>query len=214
MNTYFRKNFNDVPLVQAIHTAVKGRARYKVHGLKHSEYLKKYLEFRLLNHKKIQQVSANSDIGNVIVIFQPSFSPNAIALLIEKIVRDYTLESKKPPVMTVCTDSVIEKVKNPSTNKRKLHQLKTPDQEQKSSPWHLLEVDAVISGFNSSAVSGLSSINAEKNLQLYGANVLPETTSRSQLSMFIEQFTTLPVALLSVAAGLSVATGVRVKSFP
>lgn len=207
MNTYFSKNFNDVPLVQAIHTAVKGRVRYKVHGLKHSEYLKKYLEFRLLNHKGIQQVRANPDTGNVIVIFQPSLSTNAIALLIEKIVRDYNKQSKKSPVMTVYTGSVLEKVKNPSINQRKLHQPTTPDQEQKISPWHLLEANAVISGFNSSAVSGLSSKNAEKNLQLYGANVLPETTSRSKLSMFIEQFTTLPVALLSVAAGLSVATG-------
>jgi Ca2+-transporting ATPase len=207
MNAYFSKNFNDFSLVQAIHTAVKGRVRYKVHGLKNSEYLKKYLEFRLLNQKGIQQASANIYTGNILVIFQPRVSPNAIALLIEKIVRDYRKQSKKPPVTTVCTGSVIEKVTNPSINKRKLHQPTTPDQEQKSSPWHLLEADAVISEFNSSTVSGLSSTNAEKNLQLYGANVLPETASRSKLRMVIEQFTTLPVGLLSVAAGLSVATG-------
>jgi undecaprenyl-diphosphatase len=60
MNAYFSKNFNDFSLVQAIHTAVKGRVRYKVHGLKNSEYLKKYLEFRLLNQKGIQQASANN----------------------------------------------------------------------------------------------------------------------------------------------------------
>ncbi|MFB2771579.1 HAD-IC family P-type ATPase [Pelatocladus sp. BLCC-F211] len=207
MNTYFSQSFSNIPLVQAIHTAVKGRVRYKVHGLKNSECLKKYLEFRLLNHKGVQQVSANIYTGNVLVIFQPSFSPNAIALLIEKIVIDYRKQSKKPPVTTVCTASVREKVTNPSINNRKLHQSITPGQEQKSSLWHLLEADAVISEFHSSAVSGLSSTDAEKNLQLYGANVLPETASRSKLSMFIEQFTTLPVGLLTVAAGLSVATG-------
>ncbi|MBD2304483.1 HAD-IC family P-type ATPase [Chroococcidiopsis sp. FACHB-1243] len=207
MNGDFSKNFNSPPLVQAIHTAVKGRARYKVQRLKHSEYLKKYLEFELLTHKGIQQVRANPDTGNVLVIFQPSFSPNAIALPIEKIVIEYRKQSKKPPVITVRAGSVLEKVTNPSINKRKLQQLKTSDREQKSLPWYLLETNAVTSEFNTSAVAGLSRTTAEKNLQLYGANVLPQTSRRSKLSMFVEQFTTLPVALLTVAAGLSVATG-------
>lgn len=207
MDNFFSKNFNEISLVQAIHTAVKGRVRYRVLGLKNAGYLKKYLELRLLNHKGIQLVRANTYTGNILVAFEANLSPNEIAVLIEKIVSDYRKQSQKPPVTKVHTSSVNKKVNNQSINQKKLHEPSTLNQEQKSLSWHLLKVDTIISEFSSSTVSGLSRTTAEKNLQLYGANVLPETAVRSKLSIFIEQFTTLPVALLSVAAGLSVATG-------
>ncbi|MBD2521138.1 phosphatase PAP2 family protein [Nostoc sp. FACHB-133] len=75
-----QKLLNHTYWVQAIHTAVKGRARYKVNGLYHSEALKRYLESRLLEDKIISQARANSYTGNVLVIFNPDNSLNAIAV--------------------------------------------------------------------------------------------------------------------------------------
>jgi undecaprenyl-diphosphatase len=90
------KNFDNLPnnnhLVRAIHTAVPGRARYKVNGLYHSEAIKKYLEIRLSQEKGITQVRANHYTGNLLVFFHPDLHPNAIASLIKSII----LDSKKP----------------------------------------------------------------------------------------------------------------------
>ncbi|GAA6623751.1 phosphatase PAP2 family protein [Scytonema sp. NUACC26] len=88
------------PLVQALHTAVKGRARYKVNGLYRSEAFKRYLELRLSNEKGIRQVSANSYTGNVLVLFPYDRNPNAIALLIQNIVFDYRKQIEKSSIET------------------------------------------------------------------------------------------------------------------
>ncbi|MCC5662190.1 phosphatase PAP2 family protein [Nostoc sp. XA010] len=94
-NPHFYKLPNENYWVQPIHTAVKGRVRYKVNGLYHSEALKKYLESRLLEEKIISRVSANSYTGNVLVIFHPDKSLKAIALLIQDILLDYRQKSSK-----------------------------------------------------------------------------------------------------------------------
>ncbi|MBE8967037.1 phosphatase PAP2 family protein [Nostocales cyanobacterium LEGE 12452] len=94
-NPHFHKLPNQNHWVHAIHTAVKGRARYKVNGLYHSEALKKYLESRLLKEEIISGASANSYTGNVLVIFHPDKSLNAIALLIQDILLDYRQKSSK-----------------------------------------------------------------------------------------------------------------------
>lgn len=96
----FDKLPNENPLVRAIHTAVKGRARYKVSGLHYSEDLKRYLESRLSQEEIIAQVRANHITGNVLVIFHPEKSPNAIALLLQNIVLDYRKKVRKLPITT------------------------------------------------------------------------------------------------------------------
>ncbi|QSJ16005.1 phosphatase PAP2 family protein [Nostoc sp. UHCC 0702] len=90
MNTYFNNLSHENPLIRAIHTAVQGRARYKISGLHHSQACKRYLELRLSQEEIVTQFRANPLTGNVLVIFHPDFSANAIALLLQNIVLDYT----------------------------------------------------------------------------------------------------------------------------
>ena len=94
-NPHSHQLLNQTHWVQAIHTAVKGRVRYKVNGLYHSEALKRYLESRLLEEKIISEARANSYTGNVLVIFHPDNSLNAIALLIQNILLDYRKKVSK-----------------------------------------------------------------------------------------------------------------------
>ncbi len=82
-------------MIQPIHTTVKGRARYKVNGLYHSEALKKYLELRLLQEEIIEQVCANTITGNVLIIFNPNFNHNAIASLIKEVILNYRKKDSK-----------------------------------------------------------------------------------------------------------------------
>lgn len=80
-------------------------------------------------------------------------------------------------------------------------------QQQKIEPWHLVDTASVIAEFKTSKVSGLSSQSAKENLKQYGLNILSQAVPRSWLRIFADQFQSIPVALLTVAAGVSIATG-------
>ncbi|BAY49289.1 phosphoesterase [Scytonema sp. HK-05] len=123
----FNQLRNENPLVRAIHTAVKGRARYKVSGLHYSEDLKRYLESRLSQEEIIAQVHANHITGNVLVIFHPEKSPNAIALLLQDIVLDYTKQVRKLPLRTAYISTAKE---NLPINKGELNQPKADAHKQ------------------------------------------------------------------------------------
>ncbi|AFY41555.1 phosphatase PAP2 family protein [Nostoc sp. PCC 7107] len=100
MNTDFGNLLRENFLIREIHTSIKGRARYKVRGLHDSPALKKYLELRLSKEDSIFQASANHLTGNVLVLFQPDFSANAIAWLLQNIVLDYQRGHKQLPSST------------------------------------------------------------------------------------------------------------------
>jgi Ca2+-transporting ATPase len=212
-NDFSNSRFSRNPIVRVIHTAVKGRARYKVDGLHHSQSLKQYIELRLNNEAGIKDVFASPVTGSVLVIFQPDFSPKAIALLIKKIVLDFHAKGTKSLAQTSVNGRVKDKTQHLSSRSerrdftKKISKLAKSGQEQQILPWHILKEDTAITDLHTSATSGLSTNTAQANLQKYGANVLAAAETRSKLGMFIDQFKSLPVGLLSVAAGLSIATG-------
>ncbi|GET37775.1 cation-transporting ATPase [Microseira wollei NIES-4236] len=235
---------NNHPLVQPIHTAVKGRARFKVNGLYHSESLKQHLEFNLAKDFGIVQVRANPLTGNILVFFAPNRSFYHIATQIERLVLDYRkqggeyrlwsqevgrmkLGAEAQLALTtidrtrkyiVGTDlpvvSTQERVKNLPKDRSNLSQIMVyvenplaAAQGQKIAPWHLKSADSIIADFKTSKTAGLSSKSAREKLKQYGENVLSESVPRSGLSIFIDQFKSLPVGLLTVAAACSVVTG-------
>ena len=86
---------NNHALVQPIHTAVKGRARFKVKGLYHSESLKQHLEFNLNQDSGIVKVLANPLTGNILIFFAPNRSFDHIAAPIEPLVLNYRKQRGK-----------------------------------------------------------------------------------------------------------------------
>ena len=239
-------------LVQAIHTVVRGRARYKVPRLYRSASFKKELEFRLLNKEGIYQVSANILTGNVLVIFNSDNTVSEVATLIEGIVLEYgdqeTGQLKNSSSQDLRGESIGREnlplssfpakdtrgfgpssenggitsslSRSPIAEKRAdlglrslpalrktLERLIAPAEEQSLEPWHLMNAEEVIAAFKTSRISGLSEESAKERLKTYGPNVLPESVPRSGLSIFFDQLNTLPVALLTVAAGVSIFTG-------
>ncbi|MDM9385573.1 HAD-IC family P-type ATPase [Chlorogloeopsis sp. ULAP01] len=198
-------------IVRTLHTAVQGRARYKINGLQSSEGLKKYLELRLSEHKGITQVSANSITGNVLVYFQPEQTCLTLASLIERLVLEYTKYSQNSIATRTSKKEKRpqKKAKNSSKSIARQEKITTTIDvhAQEIASWHLKESDEVITELKTCKVSGLSSKSATEKLKKYGTNTLPEAVPRSGLSMFVDQFKSLPVGLLAVAAGVSVATG-------
>jgi P-type Ca2+ transporter type 2C len=211
----YRKKYDNrssKPVAQAIHATVVGRARYKVNGLLNSQALKGFLEEKLKAAIGITQVRANPLTGNVLVIFHPDNSVSAIASLIEMIVVQYKQQDSHSTVKAVSYPTTKEVAKNTLYDKKNSHPTILKKQtvevkEQIIEPWHLQTTDSVITRFQTSKVSGLSKHSAQENLQQYGENALPEAVPRSGFRIFIEQFKSIPVALLTVAAGLSIATG-------
>ena len=135
-----------IPLVRAIHTAVKGRARYHVLGLHHSRPLKQYLENYLLAEEGIDHVAANPLTGNILVIFAPAQESSIIAELIERLVKRYQQGQAK-----------IAAPKPAATRRILGAALGEHDfQRQGLEPWHLLEVEPTLVKLETSATSGLS----------------------------------------------------------
>jgi len=176
-------------VIKAIHTTIKGRARFKIKELYRSVELKEYLERSLSKEPAINYVHANPITSNILVNFNRDISHNQISALIEKIL----LNTPKLP-------------KKSQKNKKLITQT-TAIQEQKSESWHLMAENNVVDALNTSKTSGLSSESAAANLQKYGANILDQAAVRSDWNIIIEQFKSLPVALLGVAAGVSILTG-------
>jgi Ca2+-transporting ATPase len=195
-------------MVQAIHTSVPGRARFRVDGLYRSEPLKRLLEFRLARNQEISHVSASALTGNVLVCFNSGNTPRTIESLITGIVEEHhhRLENGALPAIpgTAGEPSLIQSLASPlGTIRDYLY----GSEGQPLEPWHLLEADAALDRFKTSKESGLAAAAARENLARFGANVLPESQPRSAWEIFAGQFNSLPVALLGAAAGLSVLTG-------
>ncbi len=184
-------------MIQPIHASIKGRTRFKIKELYRSPSLKNYLERSIVNFAEIRYISANILTSNILVIFDQDISSKEIEFLIRKVLLDYQDESgfnhhNKKLVRTA---------------KAKIDRQLAVKHKQKTKNWHLMAVEQVLTSLNTSNISGLSNETATNNLKKYGKNVLSTTVKRSQLSMLLDQFKSLPVALLVIASGISIATG-------
>lgn len=192
-------------MVQAVHTVVHGRARYKVKGLYRSEPLKKLLESLLSEVEGIEQVSASALTGNLLVVFNSDNTHARIASLIEEVVSRHgkglkAAESARP------AEGGTASPPDPTVGRRELRSLIKHAERQQAEPWHRMEIETVFAVLGT-RILGLPEASAKERLQRYGANILPEAVPRSKWSLFCDQFKSLPVMLLGAAAGLSILTG-------
>ncbi len=194
-------------MVEAIHTAVAGRARFKVEGLYRSKSLEKLLESRLARLQDISRASANALTGNVLVCYNSGNNPQTIAALIEEIVSDCLTSPQQCSFPVPIKAGTALGPEDQATVLDRFKGLFAYPAEQQVQPWHRLEAEAVLAAWQTSREMGLSLKAVQINRQKYGANLLPEAEPRSGWEIFLEQFNSLPVALLGVAAALSVVTG-------
>ncbi len=203
-------------MVDPIHASLRGRARYRVKGLYRSHLLKSHLESQLRDEEGVTRVSASTLTGNLLITYNSDRSPSDVAGLIQGIVTDYSrkaVKSRKPPVAREYTVSPALKAggngrqKRPAMSKRKLRRLVVRSEDQSVEPWHVKEADTMLKALATSITAGLSDREAKERLKKYGPNVLPEAVPRSGLSIFLDQLRSVPVGMLTAAAGISVLTG-------
>ncbi|NLJ26448.1 MAG: cation-transporting P-type ATPase [Deltaproteobacteria bacterium] len=211
-------------MIEPIHTAIKGRARYRVRELYRSEALQNHLEEHLSRMDVVRQVSASRLTGTVLIHFNSGNTVQTIASLLEQVVSGFRQQRGLPasesspapesPGKNSLKSALLSGIPFLGAGKRNaapkpkasclyIHGIEDP----RLKPWHTMDPDSVIKEWGTSAVSGLSRESAQANLKKYGTNTLPESEPRSRWSILAEQFKSFPVALLTVSAGISVATG-------
>ena len=197
--------------VKPVHTALKGRSRFRIRGLYRSEPLKRFIETKLASTAGLGRVSINTLTSNILIFYNSGNTPSDIASLLEGIISEYkglnggSRQGGPPEPERAKTRS-----RSPErliSTKRKVRRLVARAAPQRQMPWHLMEAFEAVSGLGTSARGGLGSNAALARLKEYGPNLLPESVPRSGLAIFFDQIKSLPVLLLGVAAGISILTG-------
>jgi Ca2+-transporting ATPase len=174
------------PLVTLVHSAVPGRARLEVRGLRQSEPMRRAIEHGLSRHSAVLAVSANPRTGRVLVLYAEGRSLDEIVALVAAAARAVApvgpgLAPPGGPDATLAGRG--------------------------ARAWHAEDADRVLRALETSGTLGLSATAARAMLARHGPNRLPEPPRRSSAEILLSQFNSLPVLLLAGSAGLSVLTG-------
>jgi len=204
-------------LVTPVHTAVHGRVRFRVDGLYRSLSLKLFLEEKLLKADGISRASASTLTGTILVSYNSGQGYRGIALIIVAIlakygnnnIQDHPATSSLLNRKNTAGPAKPQRSGNGSqtASQRRLRSLVVHAEEQPCQPWHLMGPEEVLVFCETDRTNGLSPVLRAERIKKYGPNVLPESVPRSGWSIFVNQFMSLPVALLGIASVISVATG-------
>jgi Ca2+-transporting ATPase len=196
--------------VVPIHTAVRGRARFKVAGLYRSQAMKALLESSLRGNEGVKGVDANPLTGNVLVTFDTCHDVSRVAAMIARAIN---VRVGKNHVRASFSNDVAggagKAARKPrlSEDQFAFREHIASKEEPEHPAWHVIDADAVLARTGSSLATGLSSSSAMERLRRYGANILPESMPRSRLAILLDQLSSTPILLLIAAAGTSILTG-------
>jgi P-type Ca2+ transporter type 2C len=170
----------EVPLsIVPLHTAVAGRVRLKIGGMRNAPALATLLERGLTGFAGIHNVSANPVTGNILIHYDDRTS----------------LDQLIGRIGGLLLGKIMPAVDDPAERK-----------------WHAMEAGAVASELGSSCSDGLSSARAMERLAEGLGNSIPLLHQRSELSILLDQFQSMPVALLAGVAVVSVLTGTLLEA--
>jgi Ca2+-transporting ATPase len=192
-------------LVREIHNAVRGRRRYKVKGLYRCVSLKYHLEIRIARHHSVTKVSASVLTGNVLILFDPQCNPRTITSFVEGAALDFLKGDRELEACGRAQTAKAAQVGRTEDARSACGVGRRPLRDV--SRWHVMDASLVLARLGSTAEGGLTPDAVQRNLAQYGPNVFPESTPRSRWEIFIDQFKSMPVLLLSVSAALSLFTG-------
>jgi P-type Ca2+ transporter type 2C len=183
-------------LIVPLHTAVPGRARFKVAGLHRNDGLKRSLELALTYRDGVRSASGSVLTGNILILFDPQITLSVVQGWLEDAVR--ARESSR-------ASSALHEAP------RAVWQGFAPEPpvlaEHRAPAWHRRPASEIATELETSLETGLTAAVAASRLAESGPNKLPAQEPRSKVDILLEQFNNLPVALLGAAAVLSLATG-------
>jgi Ca2+-transporting ATPase len=200
------------PPIEPVHVVVPGRARFRVAGLYRSPARKHAIERGLAAHHQVNRVSANPLTGNVLIEFDQRLDWSRIAELLRDAIRDGRdsasssgahANPNSPSFRHAgdwgAADSLWRSDAPMAVRAAALH-------DSAANAWHCRDLGEVAKRLGSSK-KGLTEQTATKRLEAFGPNGLPELEARSPFKILLDQFDSMPTALLIAAAAISIFTG-------
>lgn len=160
-----------------VHHAIRGRTRLRLDPLRARPDLLGALSRRLAARDGVRDVRENPWSGALLVEHDASLSAEAIA----QITREIWRGGLSAPAPTAANDFA-------------------------EKPWHAIPSAIVLSAFASGG-AGITDSEARERLYRIGENRLAEPSPPPALALLVDQFKSVPVALLGGSAVLSLATG-------
>jgi Ca2+-transporting ATPase len=217
-------------IIKPLHTAVEGRARYHISALYHQENFALQLKRQLTAIDGITASDVSTLTGNIKVNFGRGLRIDEVTTLVRKAVQraatgikySQTLRPQARRITSTYVNAqavgdklltfIQEQIEAVSAETEQLfsrtpHAKQPTGQTQPEHLWHSESAERVVSVTGSGVKNGLSQIEAENRLQKYGINQLPSIAKRSEVTMLMEQFMSIPVGLLGASAVVSIATG-------
>jgi P-type Ca2+ transporter type 2C len=195
--------------VEIIHASVLGRARFHVPALRHSDTLKRRLESELIGSSGIERASASHVTGNVLVYYNPVVGPQNVADRISELIGRFSAARPSKPLLEPA-DGVAKATMDDASTSPPILSLQRDESPPET--WHQLSASEVLTAFEVHP-GGLSADGIAERLRRYGRNILPGAEPASALGTFVDQFRSLPVALLVGGAALSFLTAGAAEAF-
>lgn len=169
-----------------------GRIRFRHDLLRGNPGLASAVAAKIAREPGVTDAKANPLTGSLLIHFAAPATQKALGHMIEDLLagRPFLVEPQSEP----------------------LHSLSSavpawPHEPSGEPVWHAMGADAVLEHFASGRANGLSPKEARRRLADIGPNMLARAEPRSSTAIFFDQLTSLPIALLSGSAALSVFSG-------
>jgi Ca2+-transporting ATPase len=197
------------PRITAVHTAVPGRARLRIAGLRGSPMLKRTVEATLPRVSCLRRVEASTLTGNALVFYDGRVSSVELVNCLAVALADAV--GTVPPAESAPTSKSSRHCSgfNPRNRTKGAKPANGAGQHPLGEPsnWHARAGEEVLATLQSSAESGLAHAEVAARRRRFGPNVLPKARQVSALRLFLGQFVSPPIALLGASAAVAVATG-------
>jgi Ca2+-transporting ATPase len=219
-----------------VHNRVAGRLRVHIPSLYRSNVVGDQLEQGLSGLDVVEKISVSTRTANVLILYSREVPASELVSFLEALLKKTAKQPYKSSGRTRKQEShdplsyiraVFSGLEFVTSEHLRLHNLrqnlakyfgqqKTTKVDSSQTvamradaghTWHQDEMQAILQSLSIDHIEGLTQWDAAQRLKTYGLNSLVGRERRSDWSILLEQFNSLPVALLGASSVISIMTG-------
>jgi P-type Ca2+ transporter type 2C len=196
------------PSVIPLHTAVRGRARFKIEGLLHCQALKIELETTFSRQADIRSASASTVTGNLLVHFSDHLNWKRVSSMVANFISNQAFKNPgvsnpgPPGQQNEHRPDVLEKES----------QLPATPVSAADMPWYRKDRIDVLKLLDCDRRAGLTGSLVLERLRSWGPNTISELKGRSVLRMLMDHISSAPLLLLSAQGAVAATTGSLIEA--
>jgi Ca2+-transporting ATPase len=196
------------PSVIPLHTAVRGRARFKIEGLVRCTALKVDLETQFPRQRQIRSAAASTITGNLLVHYSKDLDWKQVGSMVSAFISGRAM---KNPAKSNPAPAAAQNESGPAVAKAE-SQPPVPAFPAQDTPWYLRDRIEVLNLLESDRQKGLTRSRALGRMRRWGPNTISELKGRSALRLLIDQISSAPLILLGVQGAVAAITGSMVPA--